>query len=422
MAEEKLVECLKLDDVASRKKDKIITWNEKEGIVFCKYKRKSKSKGWNGLGIHYTIDESKTNNDFDSPWLKKCAGCYKNISRNREDDRNKNKITQNELSSNKGSVKPFESLSDIIDKNNILITKKYKELNEDTKMEDVREAEFLLWLNYICVNKENFVWENFDELVNKWSDIDKVTITAMSIFKYNNNIEGNRYKKIFNTNLKFSINEDMNEMKRILITLIITIGLLPDDKYVNIEINKKFIIELEIFKNETSNRRKIDYKNYTLLKFLHQIISEKKLQVNWSHNDFEDISDFNVKIEGMKKELMKNASSMLDIGIIWSNILVDEYNLRWNNFIIEGCYRKWAKDLSYLNNKAEMMLLKQLEQLFVINISFDINWQISFMLIRNEIKVLNSSTSAMDTQTRVFRIKNFIQSLPTYDVLYQRRV
>ncbi|UZO18514.1 uncharacterized protein OCT59_009827 [Rhizophagus irregularis] len=289
-------------------------------------------------------------------------------------------------------------------------------------MEDVREAEFLLWLNYICVNKENFVWENFDELVNKWSDIDKVTITAMSIFKYNNNIEGNRYKKIFNTNLKFSINEDMNEMKRILITLIITIGLLPDDKYVNIEINKKFIIELEIFKNETSNRRKIDYKNYTLLKFLHQIISEKKLQVNWSHNDFEDISDFNVKIEGMKKELMKNASSMLDIGIIWSNILVDEYNLRWNNFIIEGCYRKWAKDLSYLNNKAEMMLLKQLEQLFVINISFDINWQISFMLIRNEIKVLNSSTSAMDTQTRVFRIKNFIQSLPTYDVLYQRRV
>jgi tRNA U34 2-thiouridine synthase MnmA/TrmU len=28
----------------------------------------------------------------------------------------------------------------------------------------------------------------------------------------------------------------------------------------------------------------------------------------------------------------------------------------------------------------------------------------------------------MDTQTRAFRIKNFIRSLPTYDVLYQRRV
>ncbi|CAG8731293.1 5206_t:CDS:1, partial [Rhizophagus irregularis] len=68
------------------------------------------------------------------------------------------------------------------------------------------------------------------------------------------------------------------------------------------------------------------------------------------HNEFDDISDFNVKIEEMKKELMNNASSMLDIEIICNNILVDEYNLRWNNFIIEGYYRKWAKDLSYLNN------------------------------------------------------------------------
>ncbi|RGB29915.1 hypothetical protein C1646_765992 [Rhizophagus diaphanus] len=241
------------------------------------YKRLKRYKGWNGLGIYYTIDESITNNDFDSSWLKKCAGCYKNISRNREDDVclihcniedelsreiKIRKITQNELSSNEGSVKPFERL-------------------------------------------------------------------------------------------------------------------LPDDKYVNIEINKKIIIELETFKNET---------------------------INWSHDDIEDISDFNT----------------LEIGIIWSNILVDEYNLRWNNFIIEGCYRKCDKDLSYLNNKAEMKLLKQLEQLFVINISF--NWPISFMLIRNEIKVLNSSTSAMDSQTRAFRIKNLIQLLPTYDVLYQRRV
>ncbi|PKY32967.1 hypothetical protein RhiirB3_451534 [Rhizophagus irregularis] len=134
-----------------------------------------KIKGWNGLGIHYTIDESITNNDFDSPWLKKCAGCYKNISRNREDDVC---LIHCNIGDELRSVKPFENLSDIIDKNNILITKKHKELNEDTKMEDVREAEFLLWLNYICVNKENFVWENFDELVNKWNDIDKVTITA----------------------------------------------------------------------------------------------------------------------------------------------------------------------------------------------------------------------------------------------------
>ncbi|PKC62941.1 hypothetical protein RhiirA1_464438 [Rhizophagus irregularis] len=61
------------------------------------------------------------------------------------------------------------------------------------------------------------------------------------------------------------------------------------------------------------------------------------------------MSEFDVKIEAMKKEpdLMDNASSI--------------------------CYRKWAKGLSYLNNKAELMVLKQLENLFVTNISYDIN-------------------------------------------------
>ncbi|PKK72562.1 hypothetical protein RhiirC2_864950 [Rhizophagus irregularis] len=129
-------------------------------------------------------------------------------------------VVLTELECEKIMAKIFRWLSlDIFSENEYNKWKKHKELNEDTKTEDVREAEFLLWLKYICVNKENFVWENFDELVNKWNDIDK-------------------------------------------------------------------------------------------------IISEKKLQVNWSHDKFEDISDFNVKIEGMKKELMNNASSMLDIGII----------------------------------------------------------------------------------------------------------
>ncbi|PKY49745.1 hypothetical protein RhiirA4_528450 [Rhizophagus irregularis] len=66
---------------------------------------------------------------------------------------------------------------------------------------------------------------------------------------------------------------------------------------------KRLKKKLEKFKNETSNRRKIDYKNYYSIKVLYQIISEEKLQVNWSHDEFEDISDFNVKIEGMKKEM-----------------------------------------------------------------------------------------------------------------------
>jgi hypothetical protein len=167
-------------------------------------------------------------------------------------------------------------------------------------------------------------------LVSNWKDIDKLTITAASIFfKYSiiSNIDGKsqtpgsveiklmtRYKKIEKIFLKFSIEEGMNEIKRILITLIIVSGLFPDNKEIIIEINKKFFVELENFRDEVSNRKKLDFKNYALL---FQIFTEKSLRVSFSYDILEEMSEFDVKIETMKKEpdLMDNASSMLDISI-----------------------------------------------------------------------------------------------------------
>lgn len=63
----------------------------------------------------------------------------------------------------------------------------------------------------------------------------------------------------------------------------------------------------------------------------------------------------------------------IDIGIIWNKMFVDEFNLCWNNFIIEVAIENGPKSLVILTKKAEIMLLKQLEQLFTINISFNIN-------------------------------------------------
>lgn len=97
-----------------------------------------------------------------------------------------------------------------------------------------------------------------------------------------------------------------------------------------------------------SNREKIDFNNYTLLKFLYQIIAEKNLRVEFICDVLEETSAFNVKIEAMKKDLIDNASTMSDISILWNNLLVDEFNLRWKNFVIEGCYRKWTKTLVIL--------------------------------------------------------------------------
>ncbi|PKC04774.1 hypothetical protein RhiirA5_379127 [Rhizophagus irregularis] len=141
-------------------------------------------------------------------------------------------------------------------------------------------------------------------------------------------------------------NKEMNELKRMgmeeleEVNFLICFGVI-------IEINK-YVVELENFRNEMSNREKIDFNNYTLLKFLYQIIAEKNLRVEFICDVLEETSAFNVKIEAMKKDLIDNASTMSDISILWNNLLVDEFNLRWKNFVIEGCYRKWTKTLVIL--------------------------------------------------------------------------
>lgn len=53
-------------------------------------------------------------------------------------------------------------------------------------MEELEEVNFLIWLDYICTNKENFIWRNLNILIGNWKDIKKITITAASMVKYNN--------------------------------------------------------------------------------------------------------------------------------------------------------------------------------------------------------------------------------------------
>ncbi|PKK79038.1 hypothetical protein RhiirC2_705364 [Rhizophagus irregularis] len=136
--------------------------------------------------------------------------------------------------------------------------------------------------------------------------------------------------------------KEMNEKKRMGMEELEEVNFLICFRVI-IEINK-YVVELENFRNEMSNREKIDFKNYTLLKFLYQIIAEKNLRVEFICDVLEETSAFNVKIEAVKKDLIDNASTMSDISILWNNLL----NLCWKNFVIEGCYRKWTKTLVIL--------------------------------------------------------------------------
>ncbi|PKY52260.1 hypothetical protein RhiirA4_469785 [Rhizophagus irregularis] len=61
-------------------KNQLITWNDNNNdIVFGKYKKKSKSKNFKKIGVHWII-ENMSNMD-DSPNLIKCSGYEKNISK-----------------------------------------------------------------------------------------------------------------------------------------------------------------------------------------------------------------------------------------------------------------------------------------------------------------------------------------------------
>lgn len=47
-----------------------------------------------------------------------------------------------------------------------------------------------------------------------------------------------------------------------------------------------------------------------------------------------------------------------------NNLLVDEYNLRWNYILIEGEYRYWLKEVSYNSTKIDIMLLEYVKDCF----------------------------------------------------------
>lgn len=78
-----------------------------------------------------------------------------------------------------------------------------------------------------------------------------------------------------------------------------------------------------------------------------------------------------------------------------------------------------SKILVILTNKAEIMLLKQLEQLFTINISFNINLPICSWLYVT--KLVYQNQQLMHWILRLELLESKIL-LPTYEVLYQRKV
>ena len=69
-----------------------------------------------------------------------------------------------------------------------------------------------------------------------------------------------------------------------------------------------------------------------------------------------------------------------------------------------------------------MLNCEALEDLFWKNYKQEYDWTktLNFITNRNEIK--KSITNSTDTRERAYKIKNFIKELPTYAVLFKRKV
>lgn len=108
----------------------LITWNDAQGsTIFGEDKKRSQSKKYRRIGIHLIINEEELDIN-NSPSLKQCEGCTKNISKKKETKEcliylegefSKTIEKRNE----EGVLKPYETLNNIIKKNEWI--RKYNE-------------------------------------------------------------------------------------------------------------------------------------------------------------------------------------------------------------------------------------------------------------------------------------------------------
>ncbi|CAB4418819.1 unnamed protein product [Rhizophagus irregularis] len=115
-----------LDTNEKINRNNIITWNDNEEFpIFCEDKKKSKSKNYKRIGIHLVMVEDKIDWN-NSPFLTKCEGCYRNIGKKKKEKKECLIYLEDDISrmierrKEDNFIKPYETLNNIIGKNNIL--------------------------------------------------------------------------------------------------------------------------------------------------------------------------------------------------------------------------------------------------------------------------------------------------------------
>ncbi|GBC48000.2 hypothetical protein GLOIN_2v1776868 [Rhizophagus irregularis DAOM 181602=DAOM 197198] len=395
-----------------------------------------------------------SNENTNSPFLIDCKGCARNISRRRSASVKcliyiEKEVAvmiksrwEKEAEGGERYIKPYMTLENIIKRNDIVIednlsnlkSENIDEMAIDSDIDEMvhnsrrwldymieKEGIYNILNNFITVNLRNFIDKEIilqiGGVIQKGSDVSLDGFFAIEIFPKKSNIE------------KFCVEGRVKniryERKIYIIALIVAIIILPCNIIIDLQTDLGIVAWLYKYSKVGSIRRDLDDPNYIYLICVNEILELKNIKLKVV-NEMEHIqvATQEFKLPALKRELIKGKTSIPEVVLKINNILIDEYVLRWNNKPIEGAYRHWFKKISNNINRIDVILLDYVKDCFInsngANVTID--WKKSFRLINNEISTPRNITSRVDASIRTFRVKNFFKILPTYEILWNRKV
>ncbi|PKK64638.1 hypothetical protein RhiirC2_787214 [Rhizophagus irregularis] len=217
------------DENEKIKKNCIVTWNDNhEYLIFAEDKKRSQSKNYKRIGLHLELVGEKYDLN-NSPFLKKCEGCYRNISKKKMEKKECLIYIENyssriiERRKEEDFIKPYETLNNIINKNGCL------KKNED----------FIKLIKNSIIEEE----ESFMNEARKFFLIIDTTKTKSTINK--------KGKRIYNFNTIWKIKEYSNEKEENIVDLMF----LAKQECINENefkiILRNMIVSLMIFSNNS---------------------------------------------------------------------------------------------------------------------------------------------------------------------------
>ena len=336
-------------------RNEIISWNNDQGIpIFGIDRKKSKSKKFKRLGYHMIINNKMVDLD-NSPELVKCKECFLNVSKKGEEgeycliylNNQESRIIKKRA---EGLVyKPYESLRNIMNKNEIVKRNMRQELKDELYNQRIDLLDKLIETDE---NFINFLKYSLMEEEREYMKINDFIFLIIENIKIKNKMD-NRGKRYYEYKLKIVIRKDLdsdkeelkfnviyeerdeNEFKILLRGIILGILLIDKDSDIILMTSSYIIKLLDNFK-KSSNRRKLDEELFLELNFLEKYMEEMNLR-------FEECDSWILckldKIRNrLKDELIKekngNINESFKMRMIDEAMVFNEFNLYLNRILI----------------------------------------------------------------------------------------